>query len=82
MPGLFEKPGETVKKVYRSWGIGIFVLPVLIVVALVGLATTHQGRSNWISEEMQAEFVRAGSPDVAQTQIAQPAKEMRAAKAN
>ena len=65
-----------------NWGIGVFALPVLIVIGLVGMAMTHQGASDWLSEAVQAEFVRTGSPDVAPTQLALPAGEMRAAKAN
>jgi hypothetical protein len=82
MHGAFEKPGDTIKGIYRNWGMGVFALPVLILIALVGMAMTHQGASDWLSEAMQAEFVRTGLPDVAPAQVAQPAGPIRAAKAN
>jgi hypothetical protein len=47
---------ETVNRIYRNWGIGAFALPVLIVVALIGLKLTHSDRSAWVSEAVRAEF--------------------------
>jgi hypothetical protein len=79
MRGSSRKSSETAKS-DLIWDIGIFVLPVLMVIALIGLATTNQVASNWvnwISEGVQAEF--AGSylvPDVAPTQ-AEPAREIQ-----
>ena len=46
MQGLFDKPGETINRIYQRWGIGIFALPVLLVIALVGLAMTPGSASN------------------------------------
>jgi hypothetical protein len=79
MHGSFDKSGETIKSIYRNWGIGVFALPVLLVALLIGLAITKPDVSNWISEAAQAEFVRAGSvPKAAPTQ---PADEIRTVKA-
>jgi len=45
MHGLLDKSGETVNRIYRRWGIGVFALPVLLAIALVGLAMTPPGRA-------------------------------------
>jgi len=83
MQGLFDKPGETINRIYQRWGIGIFALPVLLVIALVGLAMTPGVASNWISQATKAEF--AGTdyrPEAAPAQPAKPAIEIRTVKAN
>ena len=82
MHGSFEKTRETGNRIYRNWGLGFFALPVLIVIALVAMAMSHQGAANWISEAAQAEFVGANPmTDVVPTQLAQP-KEVRPVRAN
>jgi hypothetical protein len=82
MHGSFEKR-ETGNSIYRNWGAGFLALPVLIVVALVGLAMTQPVTSNWISEAVQAEFVGTDlAPDVAPTRLARPAMEIRTVRAN
>ena len=79
MHGSFNKSGETVKSIYRNWGIGVFALPVLLVALLIGFTIAKPDMSNWISEAAQAEFVGTGSmPEAAPTQ---PAKEIRTVKA-
>ena len=61
MHGRFDRSDETTdKSIHRSWGIGIVVLPVVLVVFLVGLAITKPDVSRWISEAEQAEFVASG----------------------
>ena len=61
MQGRFDRSDETTdKSIHRSWGIGIVVLPVVLVVFLVGLAITKPDVSRWISEAEQAEFVASG----------------------
>jgi hypothetical protein len=61
VPGRFDKSDETTdNSIYRSWGIGIFVLPVLLVAFLVGLAITKPNLSGWISEAEQAGLVSSG----------------------
>ena len=76
MHGSFEPPRETRDNgIYRRWGIGFLALPVLLAVALIGLAITHPTASNWISEAVQAEFASTGlAPEAAPTQLARPAR--------
>lgn len=79
MHGSFDKSGETDNQ--RSWNIGIFALPLCIAVALIGLVLTHPEASNWISEAAQAEFGGINpAPELAPTQLAQPAMELRIVK--
>jgi hypothetical protein len=81
--GMFEKLGETIKRLYHNWGIGILALPVLVVVALVGLAMTHLDVSSWMSEAAQAEFAGANNrPEAAPKQLAQPSIEVRPVRSN
>jgi hypothetical protein len=81
MHGSFDKSGKADKDAYRS--IGFLALPVLIVMALIGLATTRPEGSNWISQAAQAEFVGTDLvPDVAPVQLAKPATQIRTVKAN
>jgi hypothetical protein len=62
---------ETISRMYRNWGIGVFALPVLVVVALVGLALTGSGRSSWMSDALRAEFTSVDyGPDAAPKQLA------------
>ena len=83
MHGSFDKSGETVKRVYVSWGIGLFVLPMLILGILVGMAITQPDFSRWISEAAQAEFATSiPLPESATTQFAQPGNPMRTVKTN
>jgi hypothetical protein len=80
MHGLLDKSGETVNRIYRRWGIGVFALPVLLAIALVGLAMTPRAEPNWISEAARAEFTGANyRPEAAP---AQPAIAIRTVKAN
>jgi hypothetical protein len=83
MHGLFKKSGETINDVYRRWGIGVFALPVLLVIALVGLAMTPRGAPDWISQAAESEFAGANDrPEAAPAQSAKPAIEFRTVKAN
>jgi hypothetical protein len=82
MHGTFERPRKTIEKIYRDWGIGMFALPILIAIALVGMAMTHSSASKWISDAAQAEFVGANPlPDVDRAQP-EPQQEIRTVKAN
>jgi hypothetical protein len=83
MHGSFDRSGETDKSIYRSWRIGVFALPALLVIALVGLAITHPNMSSLISDAVQAEFANTYlAPEIAPAQIAQPAREVRTVRAN
>ena len=82
MHGTFERSREVRdNKFHRSSGVGFLAVPVLIAVALVGLAITKPAVSTWIAEAVQAEF--AGNvmmPEAAPTQLARPANEIRAVR--
>jgi hypothetical protein len=81
MHGSLDKPSDTDSSIYRS--IGFFALPILVIVALVGLAMTRSTASNWISQAAQAEFVGTDlAPDVTPMQLAQPARKLQAVRAN
>jgi hypothetical protein len=84
MHGTFEKSREVRdNNVRRSSGVGFLAVPVVIAVALVGLAIAKPEVSTWIAEAAQAEF--AGSvmmPEAAPTQLARPANEVRTVRAN
>ena len=83
MPTSLNTSRETSDHVYRSWRIGIYALPALLGVALVGFLLSHPDASRWISDAAQAEFADTFvSPDIAPPQLAQPAKDIRTAKAN
>ena len=84
MHGTFEKSREVRdNNVRRSSGVGFLAVPVVIAVALVGLAIAKPAVSTWIAEAAQAEF--AGSvmmPEAAPTQLARPANEIRTIRAD
>jgi hypothetical protein len=73
MHGSFDRSGKSNNRVDRGWGIGFLVLPVLLVIALIGLAIIQPAMPTWISEAVQAEFVGTDLvPDVKPTRLAQP----------
>jgi len=83
MQGLLDKSGETINRIYHRWGIGVFALPVLLAIALVGLAVTPKAAPNWITQATEAEFAGANYRlEAAPAQPANPAIEIRAVKAN
>jgi hypothetical protein len=83
MHGTFERSGESDKGIQRRWGSGFLALPAFLVIALVGLAITHPDMSCLVSEAVQAEFANAYlAPEIAPTQIAQPARVVRTVRAN
>jgi hypothetical protein len=83
MQGSFDKTGETSTRLYQRWGVGLLAVPVMIAIALVGLASIQPAASNWISESVQAEFVGTNlAPEMAPTQLAQPTRPVRTVRAN
>jgi hypothetical protein len=83
MGGFFRQSGEFIGDIYRNWGIGIFALPVLIAIALVGLVLSRPSASNWMSGAVPAEHASSnGSPGAASTKLAQPAATIRTIRAN
>jgi hypothetical protein len=81
MHGSLNRSDENQNRTDRNWNIGLFGLPVLVMIALVALAIFKPVASVWISEAAQAEFVGPNSPDVAPTKLAQPAPQIRTVKA-
>ena len=81
MHGSFDKPSESGNRMQRSWSIGFFAFPILLVIALVGLVIAQPTASRWISEAVQAEFGTDLVLDVAPTRLAKPAMEIRTVKA-
>jgi hypothetical protein len=83
MHGTIDRLGKNNNRIHRSWSIGFFAVPVLLVLALIGLAFFQPAASVWISDAVQAEFTGTeAAPQVAPTQLAQPAGETRAARVN
>jgi hypothetical protein len=83
MHGSLDRSGKTDNSTYRSWSSGFLALPALLAIVLIGLAIVQPSASNWISEAAQAEFAATVFlPDVAPTQHANPAMEIRTVRAN
>jgi hypothetical protein len=82
MHGSFDGSDQTNERTGPTWSVGFFALPVLLVIALIGLAITQPAASNWISEAVQAEFVGVDLPGGAPMQYAQPAMQIRAVRAD
>jgi hypothetical protein len=81
MHGSFDKQGETGNRSSRRWSIGVFAVPVFVVIALIGLALSQPAASNWISAAVQAEFAGSSLPQEATSiLLAQPAATVRAVR--
>jgi hypothetical protein len=82
MHGSLDRSDENRNRTDRSWSIGFFVVPMLIVIVLIALVMIKPAASIWISEAAQAEFVGPNSPELAPTELAKPAMQIRTVKAN
>jgi len=84
MHGTFKRSRETSDRgTHRDSGFGYLAIPLLMAVALVGLAIAQPGASVWISEAAQAEFAASFiMPDAAPTEVTRPADEIRTVRAN
>ena len=82
MHGTFDRSGKSHNRTDRSFSLGVFLLPALLVIALIALAVMQPAASVWISEAAQAEFVGVNVPDLAPTQLAQPAMRDGTVRAN
>jgi hypothetical protein len=81
MHGSFDKSGETGNPVFRR--IGLFALPLLIIITLAGLAMSRPAASKWLSDAAQAEVAGDNSaPEPAPMQRAKPAGDLSMVKAN
>ncbi len=82
MHGSLDKSGKNDHSIYQRWGIGFLVLPALLAIVLIGLAILQPATSNWISEAVQAEVAGFNvTPELAPTQLARPAMEIRTVRA-
>jgi hypothetical protein len=79
MHGSLDRPPRDDQGSNRGWDIKLVALPILVVIALIGLAVSHPSASKWISDAAQAEFVGMDFvPDLAPpTRLAQPSNEIR-----
>jgi hypothetical protein len=83
MHGSFERSGRSDNHTHRSWSVGLFALPALVVIGLIGLAIAKPAMSGWISQAVEAEFTGIYvAPELAPTQLARPAMELRSARVN
>jgi hypothetical protein len=57
MHGPSDKQPQDARSAYRSFSVKLVALPVLILVALIGMAVSHPSMTKWISDAAQAEFV-------------------------
>jgi hypothetical protein len=76
MPGSSDRSHETTgNNFYQRWGSGFIALPVLLVIALIGLAVIQPGKTNWIADEVMAEFAGTNyGPQAAPAQVAKAAR--------
>lgn len=82
MHGSFDRPDESRNRMQRSWSIGFFAFPILLAIALIGLAIAQPMASNWISEAAQAEFGGGNlAPEIDPVQLAKPAMQIRTVRA-
>ncbi|QPF83034.1 hypothetical protein IC762_25300 [Bradyrhizobium genosp. L] len=90
MHGSFDKRQHQDEQTnYQSFSIKLVALPLLVLVALIGMAVSHPAAVKWISDAAQAEFVGSegvGSdlvPNIVRpAQMAQPSNAIQAVKAN
>jgi hypothetical protein len=82
MHGSFDKPSESGNRMQRSWSIGFFAFPILLMIALIGLVIAQPAASRWILEAVQAEFGGGSlTPEIAPVQLAKPTMQIRTVKA-
>jgi hypothetical protein len=82
MHGSFDRSGQSGDRTQRSWSIGFFAFPILLVIALIGLVIAQPAASRWISEAVQAEFGGGNlTPEIAPVQLAKPTMQVRSVRA-
>ena len=83
MHGSFDKQPHDDQNTDQGWSIKLVALPLLVVVALIGMVLSHPAAIRWISDAAQAEFVGTDMvPDLAPPmRAAQPRNEVRSVKA-
>ena len=84
MHGSLDKRQQDAQHNYQSFSIKMIALPVLVLVALIGMLVSHPVAIKWISDAAQAEFALSDvvGTDIAQpAQMAQPSNEIRTVSA-
>ena len=83
MRGSFDKQPHDDRNADQGWSIKLVALPLLAVVALIGMMLSHPAAIKWISDAAQAEFVGTDMvPDLAPPmRTAQPTNEVQSVKA-
>ena len=89
MQGSFDNRQRDPEGNYGSFSNKLIALPVLVIVALIGMLVSQPAAVKWISDAAQAEFAGTDAVDADPlTRIAQPAptalprNETRTVKAN
>jgi hypothetical protein len=83
MHGSFDRPGQSRNRTQRNWSVGLFAFPILLAIALVGLALAQPAASKWISEAVQAELGGGNlTPEIVPVQLARPAVQIHSVRAN
>jgi hypothetical protein len=84
MHDSFDEPPEDDQNIYQSWSIKLIALPLLIVIALIGMVVSHPSAVKWVSDGTQAELVGPDfvGPDIVPetprpTRLALPASRIR-----
>ncbi|WP_454620138.1 hypothetical protein [Bradyrhizobium cenepequi] len=84
MHDSFGQPPDDDQNVYQNWSIKLIALPLLIVIALIGMVVSHPSAVRWVSDTAQAEPVGPDfvGPDIVPdarppTRLAQPASRIR-----
>jgi hypothetical protein len=82
MHGSLDRPPRDDQGSDRGSDLKRVALPILVVIALIGVALSHPNASKWISEAAQAEFVGTDFvPNLAPpTRLAQPTNEIRSVR--
>ena len=69
MHGSLDKEPRDEQSNYQSFSIKLIALPMLVIIALIGLLVSHPAAIKWVSDAAQAEFVGTDFvPEVAPTQ--------------
>jgi hypothetical protein len=84
MHGSFDKQPHDGQSAYRTFSIKLVALPLLVIVALIGMAVSRSSATKWISDAVQAEFLGTEfvgtdiAPDLTPpTQLARPTNQIR-----
>ena len=76
-------PGKTQIGSSQRSGIGFFILPIVLMIALLLLGIIVPASSNWVAEAVQAEFPDlSAAPEPSPRQLARPDLQIRTVRAN